>query len=497
MPHVPLRRKLVVAGLTAVGLWFFAEARVTALFGAEIRAWEAPLPASKAGHTVLKGNPYLLYEYPPGTYFEQGVTVRINGLGLRGPEVQTPKPAGRRRLLTTGDSSVFGFGVAEGEVFSQVAAEALGPGVEAVSAAIPGYSTFETLNLLRMRALATEPDLFVIANLWSDNNFDAFVDRETLAEYAGWEEGPMGQAQRLLSKSAIFRWLDWELRVESQSRLARTVTWQKDGAAHIGQRRVAIQDYADNLDTLARIAVDRGAELVFVVLANNEDLDAGAIAGPVGRAAWDPYRAVLRDTAARWSSPVIEVPRLFQESGHSKAALFQDEMHPTALGHRLLGQALAQQLAGWAKGDRIGTAASGGEVPDYVDPFVQSSGPPAAPQPSTATSPCRLTGVVQAARWTAGMIRLDAVTGPTGGEGGPVTIVGSASLRGPGPFTLDCGAATTVHLRAYFDEDGDGPDQDDTLVTLEAWPQDLQPGPLSGLKVDLDEPSVSGGAHGR
>ena len=59
---------------------------------------------------------------PPNTEMvETNVAVRVNNMALRGPELPT-KQADELRILTLGDSSVFGFGVAESEVFSSVAA---------------------------------------------------------------------------------------------------------------------------------------------------------------------------------------------------------------------------------------------------------------------------------------------------------------------------------------------------------------------------------------
>ena len=166
MPRLSTTKKIVFSTLVATGAWLLAEAGATTLYGAELRAWESPPPSPQKGLSVMQGNPYLLYEYPPGEHYERGVTVRINSMAMRGPEPEIPKPAGVRRFITTGDSSVFGFGVAEDAVFSSVAAKTLGDEVEAVIGAVPGYSSFQSINLLRMRALATEPDLIVIANIF-------------------------------------------------------------------------------------------------------------------------------------------------------------------------------------------------------------------------------------------------------------------------------------------------------------------------------------------
>ena len=58
-----------------------------------------------------------------------------------------------------------------------------------------GYSSFQSVNLLHLRGLSTEPDLFVIGNIWSDNNFDSFIDKELLATYTGYEQSIVGQTK--------------------------------------------------------------------------------------------------------------------------------------------------------------------------------------------------------------------------------------------------------------------------------------------------------------
>ena len=47
----------------------------------------------------------------------EGSTASVNVLGFRGPMPDQPKPSGRTRIVTTGDSSFFGFGVNDDEVF--------------------------------------------------------------------------------------------------------------------------------------------------------------------------------------------------------------------------------------------------------------------------------------------------------------------------------------------------------------------------------------------
>jgi hypothetical protein len=350
---IPMRRLLAVAfALVLLGVLEVAA-----------RLVEVPDPTAPAADgektmkgILLNGNPWLLWELVPGDHVEVGTTVHVNSRGVRGRE-RGPKEG--LRALALGDSSVYGWGVPDGQVFTDVLEK--NTGAEFIDLAVPGHSSFQQLNLLLMRGLAMEPDLLVVANLWSDNNFDSFTDKELLASYAGWESSPWQGMRRHFEHFALFRLLDWQLRVKPQGEHARKVGWMLGGDdARTGNRRVAIDDYAANLDAYARLMAQRGGGVVYVMLPNREDLTGGP-----AQPAWAPYRQVMRETAERWGAPLVAMPDVFKATGLAVTDLFFDEMHPTPLGHRILGEAVQAALAnGWP---RLTTPS--GPVPDYTDPF--------------------------------------------------------------------------------------------------------------------------------
>jgi hypothetical protein len=511
-------KKLAFAVMSFVGIWLMSEALVGYFYRAEILAWESPPPLSRDRDAKpMQGNPYLIYEYPPGTHAERGVTMKINSLGLRGLEPIIPKPAELRRFITTGDSSVFGFGVEDNEVFSVIAADLLGgcdgcatrtelpswsplpavSGVESICGATPGYSSYQSINLMRLRGLKTEPDLFVIANLWSDNNFDSFVDKEILALYSGYEESLAGQLKRVLAHSSIYRVLDWRLRVKKQQGKLedhiRQVGWMLEGGQPTGRRRVAINDYAQNLETLTQMALTSNAEVLFVILPNNEDIDeAGELV--IAPKAWNPYREVMRETAARHGAQVIEMPQLFVDSGYTKEELFIDEMHPTPRGHALMGAALAELLeeAGWADGGSVMSEGDGSELQTYTDPFVegeQSGGATDAPIRAGGGPQYTVEGTLSCSSCT-GPIRLEAITTDTLHP----TVLGWDYINdSQGEFNFGVqsdGALESVVLRAYDLNGGESTDGM-TPMTFNAGEIPLAEEGSTVLAVDLDEQSIS------
>ncbi len=346
------------------------------------RGWPAPDPARvpaanpDAPAILLHGNPMLLWELVPGPRTERGVQVHVNRAGFRGPE---RGPRAGPRALAVGDSSVYGFGVEDPAVWSARAETTLG--AEVINGACPGWSSYQARNMLDLRGWALEPDLLVIANLWSDNTYDGFVDRELLASHAGWQLGWTRRARGLFERSEIFRRADWELRVRPRGEHARAIGWDlSDDDPRVGSRRVPIAEYVRNLEAMVEDARAHGAGVVFVGLANREDLRVGK--GAAQDPAWVPYRAAMRAVAARHGAPLVDVVAAFRASGASEDALFLDQMHPTAFGHGLMADAFvtAVRALGWPSTPwRLPPPA--GDVPRVVDPLATAGGRPPATHP--------------------------------------------------------------------------------------------------------------------
>lgn len=361
-------------------LWSVLPLVIATLIGEGLaRAWPPPDPRAPAkgdpGEILLHGNPWLLWELQPGDREEKGRAVHVNTLGFRD---QARGEKTRPRVLAVGDSSVYGFGVRDDEVFTSLLERRFD--ADFINGAVPGYSTYQALNLLDMRGFALDPDVILVGNLWSDNNFDSFTDKDLLATYAGWQASTSGLVRPLLARSALFRWLDWTVRVAPRGAAARAVGWQVGGLdPRTGYRRVAVNDYAANLDAFCERMEGRGGGVIFLLLANTEDID-HLSAAP----AWEVYRQAMRETAERHDAPLVDIPAAFQTSGRSADALFLDAMHPTAVGHDLIADAVAQALTdrGWPERPlRVQTATDA--RPTYSDGF-EGAGLGQGPPPTAA-----------------------------------------------------------------------------------------------------------------
>ena len=95
----------------------------------------------------------MIWEQPKRNIrFEHGVRVTINHTTDFEVAPEIRKPKGKKRVMSVGDSSIFGFLVEEEEVFTSVAVEK--HTWEDINAGCPGYSSEQSLIWVRQFAAA-------------------------------------------------------------------------------------------------------------------------------------------------------------------------------------------------------------------------------------------------------------------------------------------------------------------------------------------------------
>lgn len=112
--------------------------------------------------------------------------VRLNELGLRGPEIQADHP-GSLRVLVFGDSYVFGVGVSEERLLTAQLARLLASvsAVEVVNMGVAGYSTDQQYLLWQELGARLEPDLVILVVCDNDyvGNTENFAYRQYYKPY--------------------------------------------------------------------------------------------------------------------------------------------------------------------------------------------------------------------------------------------------------------------------------------------------------------------------
>jgi lysophospholipase L1-like esterase len=197
-------------------------------------------------------DPLYRWRLRPDTEVEfLGALVRTDSLGLRGPE---PRP-GARRVLCVGDSTTFGWRVAEAETFPARLEALLAGGGEdrqVLNAGVPGYSSFQA-------ALAAEELL-------------PRLDPQVLIVLVGNNDGwPAARSDRQLHEDGRAR--AWVVRALSAS---RTLVWLKEALAPGEPRdfrpfglqdagpRVGREEFVENVRRMISLARERGARVVVV-----------------------------------------------------------------------------------------------------------------------------------------------------------------------------------------------------------------------------------------
>lgn len=337
-----------------------------------------PIVPDASGWDTMVGDPALLWALEAGRELEgPGGVTRINAVGLRTEMLpDAPRAANEKRVLVTGDSSVYGWGQPDGYTYAEQLQQVLDQSfpaarVRVVNLGVPGYSTEQTLRLLERVGWSYDPDLLVVHNIFSDANIDAFQDREALAL-----ADPDGTALRRVlhgSRAYCAAYMPWAryqatLNQEPGRVLMPGIPTGANAAVALERidtvvdlSRVPLADYIDNLDRIRQQAANRGASMLVAPLA--QELDVGLWSVPMPRPGpdqvlpWFPYRDAQAAWAAEQGVVRVDLPTEFAGYSGDPNGLFIDTMHPSVQGAQVMAWAVASavrenpQLLGLTKED--------------------------------------------------------------------------------------------------------------------------------------------------
>ncbi|MCP4804141.1 MAG: hypothetical protein GY913_20115 [Proteobacteria bacterium] len=247
-------------------------------------------------------------------------TYTVNPWGMRGPDYEN---AGDQRVIFVGDSSIFGVALDWEETFAsrfeQVREKRLDVDVQVGNCACPGHSSYQSVRKLELQCLGFEPDVVVIANLYSDSTYAQMSDHErwptSLGSYRGLFE--WSAAYRLIRNPLLER----ELAEVDQPAIIAQVGDEKDGET----RRVPVELYEENLRKEIALVRDAGAQPVFLMLPTIAD------AGVNAKGFYWEYRDVMRALAESEGIPLADGPEHYAQLPYAEQG-FIDHLHPSALG---------------------------------------------------------------------------------------------------------------------------------------------------------------------
>lgn len=238
---------------------------------------------------------------------------------LRGDRTPAPpRKPGEYRILVLGDSATYGVGVEIPEAWPLQLQAAL-PEATVINHGVPGYTTFQALGWLEREGLALQPDLVILASSHNDYQDAVTPDRDWIGATPGARA-----LRRLLMEPAL-----------AQVVRAMLLPGHRDPGfpTQIAPGfRVPLEDRRVVLDRVRDLCRERKVPLVLVVM-------------PQALYPWPAteYVADLRQYAAQNDLPLADA---FVAYEAAPAGVFPADspIHPSPVGHALIGRTVAETL---------------------------------------------------------------------------------------------------------------------------------------------------------
>ncbi len=293
---------------------------------------------------------------------------RPNRVGLRGYWPARSEPArDRLRVVCVGDSSTFGVGGRVEDSYGAVLERELqdrmpDTGVEVLLAALPGYGTYQNLRLydLEVRALAPDAVVLYLAGFNDSRPASGLPDAEFAASErafhdAWWSGSRLVRAMRHAS-----------VRQRARAALVDRGSASAEGGAVA--RRVPRPEFVAHAQALASRAEIDGALVVFVIPPLPVQT---VVAQPELVAYRDALRelistlptAIVVDGQAAFDQSEAALSPAARSSSGTYSPCFLDYVHPSLLGHRVLGGALADVVVPRLLERRVSGAAARESAP--------------------------------------------------------------------------------------------------------------------------------------
>jgi hypothetical protein len=150
------------------------------------------------------------YKHPTSvTYMLGSNLITINAHGLRDEEIPYTKADGEKRVLVLGDSVTFGWGVSQGENFTDrmesILREQTGEQWQVINAGVNGYNTEQEATFLRIEGMRYSPDYVLL--IYVSNDVDPVLDpnETTWRRYPTWPPSLPEAMSRLRQLSYLFQ----------------------------------------------------------------------------------------------------------------------------------------------------------------------------------------------------------------------------------------------------------------------------------------------------
>jgi hypothetical protein len=289
-------------------------------------------------------NLYLPDMYGPGVY------LRTNSQGFRGLYNYTEAvPPGRHRVICSGDSVTFGFGVDNKHSWCRLL-ETIDPHLETINMALPGYGVDQAYLSYKRNAVNFKHQVHLFAPITDD-----FRRMQQSTKFIGYDRPLLvAEGDRLVATNVPFQppWLNhvrrslWSLRsVQVARRLKRSLV---DG----GEETAVVQTELDQrtrkivsllLRDLKALNEERGSILVFVYLPTHSDR------GPET----DYWIGVAEAECERLGIPFINVAERFNRMSDPTQLYLPDLGHFNRAGNQYVARLIYERLSSFPEVARV------------------------------------------------------------------------------------------------------------------------------------------------
>jgi lysophospholipase L1-like esterase len=245
------------------------------------------------------------------------------------------------RILVTGDSFAFGWGVREGESFPRRLEAMLrerfpGRRIEVVNAGIPGYSLYQQRAMLERMVGGLRVDAVVSTFSLSNDMVDEVRIRrfapDRLVQYSPRPRDADSALSRLIERSRVLTWIDL------RTRGAQFQLWNVLPGS--------VRDAEESLAEIVRFCREKDLPLLLVLLPRRAEVEGEGISGRVTRWATGGGRRMFARVVAQESVPTVDVTAAIAGVQAREPAYLPDDPHWTPAGNEAVAALLVQPVAG-------------------------------------------------------------------------------------------------------------------------------------------------------
>lgn len=287
-------------------------------------------------------DPLLGYRHPRSVNYMLGDNrVIINSQGLRDEEIPYQKPDKEKRILMLGDSVTFGWGVSQGETFSDqmeaLLREQTGVQWQVINAGVNGYNTEQEASYLRRDGMRFSPDFVLL--IYVSNDVEPVIDpnETTWRRYPAWPPSLPEAINRLLQLSYLHQLTHLFVRMHEMD-LARTAAESGNDPTSRGENRSMVDhpDWLRSKNALLDIARQCKAAGIPFLVGLYSSLDGG----------FDP---AFIDELQQEGIDSIHLQPAWKNVPEGKAHVSRIDSHPSPLVHVKMAEYLVEVLRqrGW------------------------------------------------------------------------------------------------------------------------------------------------------